>query len=207
MEVGSEVPSHARASHEQHEAIEGPGKIAHGKEGPKHHEGMDLVAWKIVGGLSQGQLPGKMKVSHVSAQIIDVGATDPIDTTAASDQGILGCRQEVPREHQHSLKQAESQDEPPQVHLLLALQERTGDEVREERLEANVQKANHGEHAIDGIVALIDEEVLHVLQQFHQDKVDGASCGLLVASLHVGEGGEGNAVYCSVLEWFGTCRY
>lgn len=149
------------------------------KEGSEHQEGVNGCSWDDVGGIGEGNGPGKVIVSFVCAQLL---TSEPLGGGTVFDVEGLGPHscQQVAREQHGSSNKTKSLDHHVFVKVFLVFGEGCVDDMAEIRLEANVQESSNCQHLIDDGIAngrvkiRSNKEILHGLEQLHCEKEENS---------------------------------
>ena len=161
-EVIGQEDAETRASDEQEDTRD-PVAAIESQEGSEHHEEMDGIGREKVAGSGEGDLPTQVPVALDGAQI---GGAKPVDVRV---EHVIRVGEEVRRQqktskHPQALDETQLVDEVEESLGGVACHQTARHQVREQRLETDVQKADCCQHLVDLVVALVDPEVLEKLQ-------------------------------------------
>jgi len=153
----------------------------HHKERSKHQKRVDGSTWRPVRNIVHWDTPGQMVFATESAKSLPTKPfssstrssswckSSPIGIVRADESsGILG--KEVTTKEHRSSKQTKPQNNVILAEELWVLGERAVDDVSEIRLVADVDEAEQGQGLVPEIAAIVYEEVLHALQELHQEE-------------------------------------
>lgn len=185
-EVGGDVGGKEGTSSPEEDSLNDH-VLLHDKEGTEHQEGVDGSGGRPVGGVVHGHGPSKMVLALVGAQGL---TTQPLSGAARTGSGcqtlevcevagdgalrVLG--QKVASQKSSPAKKAQTQNNVVLNQKVLALGQRTVDDVGEVGLVADVNKSDEGQELVHFAVTVINPKVLKALKQLHQKEPENTNC-------------------------------
>lgn len=180
--IGGKVATKNWSKEEQDAANNKSMREGHDKHWSEHHEEVEEQTGNEVAGRKERYLPGKMKVSMESAELLSSHPLTSLTWSGTVLRPVVNVAEiwveKVLQHHKDSSKKAEFKD--GSVAILIGLVHKSKvTKVGKERLEADVEVADECEELVDLVVTVIDPEVLEALEQLHEEEVEHANADLL----------------------------